>query len=205
MRLSLRTAAIAALSLAAAVPTRAHADDASKQAKAAQLITLLKIDSIMQQQVARIQQAIKSQSTDVTRSADSTPEQQKLSTDYLAQIQTLSADISWEKARAGVEKSYADAFTEPELDNIVAFYKTPSGQALVNKTAELSGKVNEAIRAQIEATRPKLQQATKDYTDKLTATRKPSLSTLPQKPAGNNAAPPSLNTPSAPAPTKPQQ
>ncbi len=189
-----------ALALAlAALSLNAHADETSKRAKAEQMLSLIKVDTLMQQQLSALQDQIKSQAGDVAKTADSSPEQQKLTTDYLAQVNTVTTDsISWTKVKPGIVQSYSDAFTEPELDGIIAFYKTPSGMALISKTPELSNKMRDVVRGDIQTMRPKLQELTKNYQDKVNATKKPALSTLPDgKPAPGA---PSLNPPPTAAP-----
>ena len=187
----------------AALSLNARADEASKRSKVEQMLVLIKVDPLMQQQLSSLQDRIKSQATDVTKGADNSPEQQKLTKDYLAQVQTVTTDsVSWAKLKPGIIKSYADSFTEPELDGIIAFYKTPAGAALLEKTPDLQSKMRDAVNTDIQAMRPKLQELTKSYQDQLNATKKPALSTLPGgsgKPA-TTPAPPSLNPAPASAP-----
>ncbi len=45
----------------------------------------------------------------------------------------LSKHMSWEGLKDDLITIYADAFTEPELNQIRAFYQTPAGKKMVEK------------------------------------------------------------------------
>jgi len=55
---------------------------------------------------------------------------EKLRTDSMA----LARDeFSWAKMEVIYNKIYQDSFTQEELDGMIAFYKTPAGQAVIKK------------------------------------------------------------------------
>jgi hypothetical protein len=49
----------------------------------------------------------------------------------------LQKYMSWESLKADYARIYAEAFTEDELRQIIAFYKTPAGQKAINKIPTL--------------------------------------------------------------------
>ncbi len=172
------------LSLAAAVPA-AHADDATRRAKAEQMLQITKTDAAMQQQLAALEERVHTLASQQSGGPNQTPAQQKLTEEYVKQVQSATSDeVSWEKLRPLLIQNYAESFTEPELDAILVFYKSPAGQAIVAKTPELSAKTMNMVQDRIKELQPKLAQLTQDYSTKMKAAEpaaKPSLNTLPPK------------------------
>ena len=174
------------LSLAAAAPI-ARADDASRRAKAEQMLALTKTDSLMEGQLSGLQARVGELAKRETGVAPLNPEQTKLTNDYLKQVQDLTTDeVSWPKLRPGIVQAYADSFTEPELDGILAFYKTPAGQAIITKTPELATKTMTTVQGHIKDLQPKLAAMTEEYKTKLKAAAPASAAPTP---AGAAAAP----------------
>ena len=45
----------------------------------------------------------------------------------------VKAELSWEKMRDLYQQVYAESFTQPEVDGLIAFYESPAGKAFVAK------------------------------------------------------------------------
>jgi hypothetical protein len=61
-----------------------------------------------------------------------TPEQTKESEELQGKLATILASaLSWEKLKPIYVKLYADTYTEQEMDGIIAFYKSPAGEAML--------------------------------------------------------------------------
>jgi uncharacterized protein len=52
-------------------------------------------------------------------------------------VQWASKHITWQAAAPEITKIYKDAFTEPELRDVIAFYRTPTGQKVLLKLPEV--------------------------------------------------------------------
>ena len=143
----------------------AHADDASKRAKAEQMLAVTKVDTVSQQMLANVPARVRAlASRQVMVEAASTPEQKKLVSDYLDQMQGIaSSGAKWDAVHPKIVDLYVANFTEPEMDGILAFYKTPAGQALVTKTPEVSGKTVELLQTSLNGLEPQFQAATKAF------------------------------------------
>lgn len=159
---SLRQAAVLS---AVALPLFAHADEASKRAKVEQMLTLSKVDSVSQQMLTNVPERVKqAASRQMYVQAASTPEQKKVTADYLQQMGDIAQKgATWESVHPKLVDLYMQAFTEPELDSILAFYKTPAGQTLVAKTPELSGKTILLLQNTVNALEPDFKAATLAY------------------------------------------
>jgi hypothetical protein len=49
----------------------------------------------------------------------------------------VATKYDWNKLEPAYEQIYVDLYTEQELDGILAFYKSPIGQALLSKRLRL--------------------------------------------------------------------
>ncbi len=189
-----------ALAALATLPM-AHADDASHRAKAEQMLAVTKSDTQMQTQLSALEARINELAKQQSGVAPLNTAQTKLTDDYQKQINTITMDeVGYEKIRPLIVQYYVDSFTEAELDGILAFYKTPAGQALITKTPDLAMKSTTLVQNRIKELQPKLATVTQDYVAKLKAAATPSGGAAPAA-GGPAGAPPSLKAPA----TKPQQ
>lgn len=63
-----------------------------------------------------------------------TPEQQKQLDDMLTEITlAFKQEMNWEKLEPLFVKIYRDSFSQEEVDGMLAFYKSPAGQAVIHK------------------------------------------------------------------------
>jgi hypothetical protein len=115
----------------------AWADDASRAAKAQELLQVAKMDQGFKQMLERAQATIKTQSTrQATTPADKAAIEEKISP-------ILSQQLNWDQLKPQFVKVYADTYSEEELDAILAFYKSPAGQAWFGKSADVGNKARQ--------------------------------------------------------------
>lgn len=63
-----------------------------------------------------------------------TPEQQKQLDDMLTEITlAFKQEMNWEKLEPLFVKIYQNSFSQQEVDGMLAFYKSPAGQAVIHK------------------------------------------------------------------------
>ncbi len=189
-----------ALAALATLPV-AHADEASHRAKAEQMLAVTKADTQMQTQLSALEARIQELAKQQSGVAPLNPAQTKLTDEYQKQIHDITLDeVGFDKVKPLIVQYYVDSFSEAELDGILAFYKTPAGQALITKTPDLAMKSTTLVQNHIKELQPKLATVTQDYLAKLKAAATPSSGAAPAA-GGPAGAPPSLKTPA----TKPQQ
>jgi hypothetical protein len=73
-------------------------------------------------------------------------------------MDVVSTELGWDKIKEEYIALYVETFTEDELKGLIAFYKSPAGQAFVAKQPELmrrSVQINQRIMASVM---PKLQE-----------------------------------------------
>ncbi|GAA3755399.1 DUF2059 domain-containing protein [Terriglobus aquaticus] len=148
-----------------ALPLSLHADDASKRTKVEEMLTLSKVDSLSKQMLASVPDRVKqAASRQMLVQTASTDQQKKITQDYLDQMGTIAQKgASWDSVHPKLVDLYMQTFTEPELDGILAFYKTPAGQALVAKSPELSGKTIQILQGTVNSMEPDFKAATLAY------------------------------------------
>jgi len=177
----------ALLALVLIFPLAAHADEASRRAKSEELITLLHADRMSTQVTENVMQqttAITTQKAGGTLS----PETKTALADFQKKlVAVMEPQVGWKAA----------AFTDEELDGMLAFYKSAAGKALLEKMPDVNQQTGKILQSKFAALQPQLKQMLTDFE-----------STVPPKASGPptlTSPPPYLPTPPAPttAPTLP--
>jgi hypothetical protein len=112
------------------------AQEAARAAKVDEILRLTKTDQIMQQMMTQmktmsLQQLDKNLPPE--KRAEAARNQQKV-------FDLLSEKLSWEKLKPAFIQIYSEVYTGEELDGILAFFRSPAGQAMVAKTPQLMSK-----------------------------------------------------------------
>ena len=77
----------------------------------------------------------------------------------LTEVETLlNKELNYEALEAESTTAYAEAFTSEELDQLIAFSRTPTGQKLASATPTLSSRISSASMQQVQSLMPRIQQ-----------------------------------------------
>ena len=76
-------------------------------------------------------------------------------------MDVMSQELSWTNLKDGYIAIYADVFTTVELKGLVAFYKSPAGQAYALKQPELTQRTAMLTQEIMIRIMPKIQAMTK--------------------------------------------
>jgi hypothetical protein len=167
----------------------ARADEASKRAKAEQLFTLLHMDTMMDQLMSGVKRQVQQITESMPGADHPTPEQQKQITDFQQRVMdVVNQKIGWKALEPDFINLYASTYTEEELDGIIAFYKSPVGQKMMEKTPELMSKSTQITQQKMSELQPQLNQMVQDF----------------MKQMAGGAPAPAQTTPPVSAPAKPQ-
>ena len=162
IRLCLRRLALL-LTLVLCLPLAARADDASRRAKAAQLVTLLHTERMVQQNSATIMKQV-SDAAEKEIGPNPTPESKARLAGLENKIsQLIDAQLDWKALGPAIIDIYTQTFTEQELDAIVTFYKTPAGIALLDKMPGINTQVNQLAQSRLTSLQPQINQAFDDF------------------------------------------
>jgi hypothetical protein len=172
------------LTLVLCLPLAAHADQASRRAKAAQLVVLLHTERMVQQASADILKQVSDAAENAT-GPNPTPQNQARLADFEKNIsQLIDTQLGWKAMQPAFTDLYAKTFTEQELDVIVAFYKSPAGVALLENMPTIDAQATQLAHSRLDALQPQLNQLFDDF-------RK---SQAPPTPAASPAAAPAPTT-----------
>lgn len=142
-----------------AVAPMARADEASKRAKVQELIAEMHMDRMMGQMT----EAMKAQTDQMLKQAPGmealTPEKKKLVEEYEQQTTKIIMDnMSWQSMEPDFIDIYMKTFSEDEIEGIVAFYKSPAGQAMLTKMPQLMTASMQIAQHRMAEVQPKLQE-----------------------------------------------
>jgi hypothetical protein len=153
----------------------AHADDATKHAKVKELFQLTSMQNRVDQiRISALAQARSFAAQQFANTGVSAQQDNQGLAAYYDKLNSLVAQsYNWTKLEPAYEQIYADLYTEDELDGILAFYKSPVGQAFLAKTPEATRQVLQLSKQQFDALTPQLEKLTEDYVDQLRAQPKP--------------------------------
>lgn len=151
------------LAIASCIPLTAHADDASKIAKIHEFFRITKVGKLTDHTMTITINQVTARLTGRYSGAQLTASQQRQLNEYVVKIKGLIAgSMSWESLEPEYTKLYADAYTEQQIDDLIAFYKTPTGQAVVEKTPMLIQQASDLSQERLAAAMPQVQRLSTD-------------------------------------------
>lgn len=142
----------------------AHADDASKLAKIHEFFKVTKMDQVtaqvMNQVMAQANSGMVQQMTGIKLS----PDQQQSVDGFSVKVDKVIFDaLSWNNLEPEYAKLYAAAYTEQQIDDMLTFYRSPTGQAVVEKGPVLMKQSSTIAQERLATVMPQLQELMKDF------------------------------------------
>ena len=133
-------------------------------ADAEEVLNKMKFDQMM----ARTMEQQKKAALSMTKQMAGQLGASGVSSDDMMAFQTklmdvMFAELSSDALRPEIAKAYSEVFTKEELAAQAAFYATPAGQAMADKTPDLQQKMSEIMTPKIMAAMPKVQQMAADF------------------------------------------
>jgi hypothetical protein len=149
-----------AIFVAAGLP--AIAQDQSRRALAEQLMNVVHVKENTQKTFALFKNMINAQIQKMKAAAGTGAKASEASkrTDKIMDL--LEQEFQWDKVKDEYITLYAKTFSAEELKSIIAFYKTPAGQAFVKKQPELMKRSMELTEKRIKDVLPKIQAMAKE-------------------------------------------
>jgi len=156
--------------------TTVHADDASHRAAIQEMLALSNVDKIMEPMFAQVENIMEQQFYSMNVSEDQKPILKKYTQKI---IDLMKAELSWDKLQNDFVEIYAKVYTEAEIKEIVAFYKSPTGRKVLDKMPQLmqesitiSQKNMEKILPRMEAISQEMAAEIRELDKKKTAGQK---------------------------------
>jgi hypothetical protein len=148
---------------AEAQQSRPEQSDPAKAALIEQMISLTRPDTLLAQFLQQYKTAFskgleESFRNELSKHNEDAAKYQPELHRFEDQMIGLIADrLSWEKIRPKFVVIYDGTFSKQELGDIVAFYRTPSGQSLLQKMPGLIAKGSQVGQAQMSEAIPEIQ------------------------------------------------
>lgn len=99
-----------------------------------------------------------------------TPDQQKVLDAYQQKIKSIALEqIDPEHMKSMYLQLYQDNFSQEEIDQLIAFYESPTGKMFASKMPVVMQKSMATMQQRIGPMMKKMQQATQDMEDQLGA------------------------------------
>jgi hypothetical protein len=140
------------LLLAAAL---AAGQPATRQQKIERILELTHADAVVDTVVAQVRGMLEQ------LQANPTPQQKNRREEALEKIAKLARE-RMRKVRPELVKAYAEEFTDAELDGLLAFYETPAGRALIEKTPAINSRLSAIIQAEMNAIGAEINKLAED-------------------------------------------
>jgi hypothetical protein len=141
-----------------------HAADAPpSEASIRELLEVTHARQMIGSVMTQMDTLMKNAMQQITQGQQPTPEVQKIydkaHSDVLAGIKE---QFTWEKLLPMYVRIYQKSLTQKEVDGIVAFYKTPAGQALINKIPTVMKDSMEEMNQMMQPMMQRIQQMQQD-------------------------------------------
>ncbi|HEY4381050.1 MAG TPA: DUF2059 domain-containing protein [Acidobacteriaceae bacterium] len=174
-----RSALAVALLLTLSLPVAARADEASHRAKAQEMIVLLHTDRMVKQVSANFMKQLSTAGEKLIGPNATDAKKTELAEFEKKFAAMIDAQVGWDILQPTLTDYYTKAFTEEELDVIVAFYKTPAGAALVERMPAVNTQATQLLQSKMAAVQPQMKQMYEDFQKSQTASAAPAAASTP--------------------------
>lgn len=152
--------------LAAAVHAASPSD-----ASLTELLTLTRADQMTTQAMSAVEQSMRQTMQMATQGEKlNAAQQQTLERVRSKYMQIMREEMSWDRLQPLYLQIYRESLTQEEVDGMIAFYKTPAGQALITKMPVIMQKSMSVMQDQMM---PRLIARLKEAQQELAASNKP--------------------------------
>jgi hypothetical protein len=137
-------------------------------ADAQQVFRVMRFDEMM---AKMIEQQKKTMAPMISQSMAAAAQRMKLTPEEKEQfmaiqqkgIEDMMNSLTGPDMKASMAQAYSEIFSKEELDGLSAFYATPTGQALIDKTPEVSTKMQQVMLPKMQQSMMQMQQAVQGF------------------------------------------
>lgn len=138
------------------------AQENKRQALAEELLTSMDMQSSIEQSFAKVKQMLPQQMKSMQQAMGTTNVPESVSAQTAKIFDMVAEELSWNKMKADYVALYAETLSEQELRDLIAFYKTPTGQSFVKKQPELMQRAMEINQKLMIKIMPRIQAITQE-------------------------------------------
>ena len=138
------------------------AQENKRQVLAEELLTTMDMQNSIEQSFAKVKQMLPQQMKNMQQAMGTTNVPESVSAQSAKIFDMVAAELSWNKMKADYIALYAETLSEQELRDLIAFYKTPTGQSFVKKQPELMQRAMEINQKLMIKLMPRIQAITQE-------------------------------------------
>ena len=145
----------------------ARGEDSTKDAKIDELLTLMNVNQAQKQIMEQMKNMVRAQVA-AQLGKTGAPANQLASADEVQKriFDLMTERLSWDKMKPAYRKAYSDTFSEPEIDGILAFYRSPAGRAMIDKMPTLMAKTVSITQEQVGSIIPEIDRIVHEVSEK---------------------------------------
>jgi hypothetical protein len=168
------------IALALICSTAFAADTKPTPASIQELLNVSGAHKLLDSVATQVDGMTKNMMAQATQGQKPTPAQAKAFESMQAKMTALmKEELSWSKYEPIFIQIYSESFTQEEIDGIIAFYRTPGGQALVKKMPVVMQKTMQMVQQQMGPLMPKIQAIAQECQAELKAAEQAPVAPAP--------------------------
>ncbi len=140
----------------------------NKQVVLNELVSVMKMESMIDATYQQVEAMLQSMPAQMGIKPS---EQPMFESYYSKMVDVLKAEMNWAKMEPQVLAIYERNFSEQELKDILAFYKTESGQSLVEKMPAVMQDSMQISQSLVQQAMPQIQTLAQELAAELQASR----------------------------------
>jgi uncharacterized protein len=147
----------------------AIADDApASEESIREMLAITDARKLVDTMKVQLEATMKAASQQAAQAKATTPERQAVLDRKQAKIEAaLDETLNWDNLEPLYVRTYRASFTQDELDGMMAFYKTPAGQAMIKKLPVAMQNVMVEMQDLLKPMREKIQKIQRDSQQEL--------------------------------------
>ncbi len=150
------------------LPITVYAENGVDRATVEELLEVTNVKSIVDTMYSEIDQMLEGLATQLGISEEEQPIFKK----YLTKVKaSVNEEISWDKMKDPMIELYMKHYTEKEIRDILAFYKTDTGKSLVEKMPLVMQDSMQLSQSTFRKTLPKIQELAEEMQAELLQVR----------------------------------
>lgn len=146
-----------------------YAHSATKQDKVGELLHVMNMDAMVDTMYSQMLPMMKNMSSQMGVTAE---EQEVFDKYYESMTVVLRQEMSWAKMEPAVIKIYNENFSEQEITDMLAFYKTDTGKSILKKMPKVSQESMMLGQSLAQAAMPKIKEVASQLAQALDESRK---------------------------------
>lgn len=159
------------------------AENRPTDASVRELLQVMQTKKMLDSQMGQMDALFDSVLKPVTPEGKITPEQQQVMETLKGKLSALiKAEMSWDVLEPMTIEIYLNSFNQSEIDSMLTFYKSPAGQAVIEKMPVVMQNTMQLMQKRLEIMLQKIQQLTEESIQQMHATPKTTEMCTPKCP-----------------------